>query len=291
MKNLEPGNAGALKPQLSFWAKETFEPGTGGAVGTFSTEETMKCPGQDSRYWKPGAIFEVKCPKCNAEVEFFKDDTMRRCTVCGHRFLNPSMDFGCASYCRYAEKCIGTLPPEALKDRQDLLKDRVALEMKRYFKNDFRRIGHATGVARHAERIGRQEGANLAVVLTAAYLHDIGIKEAERKYQSSVARYHEEEGPPVAREILSSLGAGVDLISEVCDIIAHHHRPGTEESVNFKCLYDADRLINLEENLKENPVPQTDLPLLLEGSFLTGSGLQIAREQFLSKADDLRSEI
>ena len=24
----------------------------------------MKCPGQDIRYWKPGAIFEVKCPKC-----------------------------------------------------------------------------------------------------------------------------------------------------------------------------------------------------------------------------------
>ena len=39
----------------------------------------MKCPGQDSQYWKPGAIFETKCPKCGAEVEFFKDDSMRRC--------------------------------------------------------------------------------------------------------------------------------------------------------------------------------------------------------------------
>ena len=27
----------------------------------------MKCPGQDSRYWKPGAIFEEKCPECGIE--------------------------------------------------------------------------------------------------------------------------------------------------------------------------------------------------------------------------------
>ena len=34
----------------------------------------MKCPGQDSQYWKPGAVFDVKCPECGNEVEFFKDD-------------------------------------------------------------------------------------------------------------------------------------------------------------------------------------------------------------------------
>jgi hypothetical protein len=141
----------------------------------------MKCPGQDSQYWKPGAIFETKCPKCGAEVEFFKDDSMRRCGKCGHKFLNPGLDFGCASYCQYAEQCIGNLPPELIAQKEDLLKDRVAIEMKRYFKNDFKRIGHASRVARYADKIGKQERGNLAVILTAAYLHDIGIKEAERK--------------------------------------------------------------------------------------------------------------
>ena len=38
------------------------------------------------------------------------------------------------------------------------------------------------------------------MVLSAAYLHDIGIKEAERKYQSSAAPYQEQEGPAIARD-------------------------------------------------------------------------------------------
>ncbi len=193
----------------------------------------MKCPGQDSRYWKPGAIFDAKCPKCGNEVEFFKDDTTRICKECGHRFLNPGMDFGCASYCQYADQCIGNLPPELIAQKEDLLKDRVAIEMKRYFKQDFKRIGHATRVARYAEQIGREEQGNLAVILAAAYLHDIGIKEAEQKHESTAARYQEEQGPQVAREILVRVGAREELIEEGCDIVGHHHHSRAEESVIF----------------------------------------------------------
>jgi predicted HD phosphohydrolase len=243
----------------------------------------MKCPGQDSRYWKPGAIFEAKCPKCGNEVEFFKDDTTRTCKKCGHRFLNPDMDFGCASYCQYAEQCIGNLPPELITQKEDLLKDRVAIEMKRYFKQDFKRIGHATRVARYAEKIGKEERGNLAVILTAAYLHDIGIKEAERKHQSSAARFQEEEGPPIAREILDKLGAREELIEEVCDIIGHHHHPGQEESDNFKSVYDADMIVNLEENHKENPMDPEKLASIIEKSFLTESGGNLAKRVLLNR--------
>jgi len=240
----------------------------------------MKCPGQDSRYWKPEAIFDEKCPKCGNSVEFFKDDTARKCSRCGHRFINPKMDFGCASYCEFAEQCMGTLPPELLAAKEDLLKDRVAIEMKRYFKADFKRIGHATKVARYAERIGKKEGGNLAVILCAAYLHDIGIHEAERKYNSTAARHQEKEGPPIARGILEKLGAKEELIEEVCDIVGHHHHPGNDESVNFRVLYDSDMIVNIETSHKENPKSDQKLTELIACAFLTESGKTEARKVF-----------
>ncbi len=70
----------------------------------------MKCPGQDSRYWKGDAIFEVACPHCKGTIEFFKDDTSRKCPNCGQRVANPEMDFGCAEYCPYAKQCLGSVP-------------------------------------------------------------------------------------------------------------------------------------------------------------------------------------
>jgi HD superfamily phosphodiesterase len=222
------------------------------------------------------------CPECGNEVEFFKDDTTRLCKKCGHRFLNPSMDFGCASYCQYAEQCIGNLPPELIAQKEDLLKDRVAIEMKRFFKQDFKRIGHASRVARYAERIGKEEQGNLAVILTSAYLHDIGIKEAERKHNSTAARYQEEEGPPIAREILERLGAKEELVDEVCDIVGHHHHPREEETTNFKCLYDADLIANLEEKEKEGPMDREKLASIIQKSFLTESGRNLAEKTLLS---------
>jgi len=242
----------------------------------------MKCPGQDTQYWQSGAIFEVKCPKCDHPVEFFKDDTTRKCGNCGHRFINPQMDFGCASYCQYAEQCIGDLPPELLAQKEDLLKDRVAIEMKRYFNTDFKRIGHASRVARYAEKIGKSEGGNLAVILPAAYLHDIGILEAEKKHGSTAAKYQELEGPPIARSILIKLGAKEELIEEVCDIVGHHHHPRSDDTINFKVVYDADLIENLDERKREKPVDTARLAQTVEKSFLTPSGREVAREALLS---------
>ncbi len=241
----------------------------------------MKCPGQDTQYWQPGAIFEVKCPKCDQTVEFFKDDTSRKCHHCGHRFVNPQMDFGCAAYCQYAEQCLGNLPPELMAQKEDLLKDRVAIEMKRYFKSDFKRIGHASRVARYAERIGKLEGGNLAVILSAAYLHDIGMLEAEKKYGDQAAQHHEAEGPAIAEQIMSKLGAREEIVKEVCDIIGHHHRPGDGDSLNFKVVYDADLLENMDEKYKQDSADPNKLFADIEDGFLTASGRDVAREVLL----------
>jgi HD superfamily phosphodiesterase len=246
----------------------------------------MRCPGQDSRYWKPGAIFQVPCPVCDNPVEFFKDESTRLCKKCGHRMVNPKMDFGCAAYCKFAEQCLGELPPELLAQKNELLKDRVAIEMKHYFKQDFRRIGHATKVARHAEQIVKEEKGDPAVVISAAYLHDIGIHEAERKHGSTEARYQEEEGPPIARDILTKLGANPELTAEVCDIVGHHHHPRAQETRNYKAVYDADLIVNLEENQGEQKLPKEKLAALIEKNFLTEAGRKLARSIFLNSATE-----
>ncbi|KPA19030.1 HD family phosphohydrolase [Candidatus Magnetomorum sp. HK-1] len=241
----------------------------------------MKCPGQDTRYWKSGSVFEVNCPKCNHPVEFFKDDTSRICGNCKHRFVNPKMDFGCAAYCQYAEHCIGNLPPELLAQKESLFKDRVAIEMKKYFGKDFKRIGHASRVARYAQAIANQEGGDMAVILAAAYLHDIGIHEAEKKYQSTAARYQEKEGPPIARQIMEKLGAKDTLIDEVCDIVGHHHHPRESETLNFKVLYDSDLIVNLEDQHKEKPISSERLTQIINKKFFTKQGQNEAKKALL----------
>lgn len=238
----------------------------------------MKCPGQDTQYWDEHAIFETECPECGHPMEFFKDDATRRCANCKKKIVNPRMDFGCAAYCPFAEQCLGTLPEAFIAQREDLLKDRVAVEMKRYFGSDFKRIGHASKVANFAEKIGREERANLAVVLCAAYLHDIGIKNAEEKYGSSAAEYQEKEGPPVAREILERLGAKDELVEAVCDIVGHHHHPKTDETLNFKCLYDADMIVNMAECSGKTRLDDAAFAEKLDRILMTGSGKKLARQ-------------
>ncbi len=244
----------------------------------------MKCPGQDTQYWTENAIFETECPECGHPMEFFKDDSTRRCTNCKKKIVNPKMDFGCASYCQFAEECLGSLPEEFIGNREDLLKDRVAVEMKRYFGTDFKRMGHAAKVAGFAEKIGKSEKANLAVIMCTAYLHDIGIKNAEEKYNSSAARYQEQEGPPVARQILEKLKAKEELTNEVCDIIGHHHHPGDDESLNFKCIYDADMITNMMECGGKKALDTDAFGKKLDRILMTDSGKKLAKEVLIEQA-------
>jgi len=188
----------------------------------------MKCPGQDTRYWKPGDIFDVDCPHCGSKVEFFKDEATRRCRACRKTVVNPRMNFGCAAYCQHAADCLGDVGPELAAQRVDLLKDRVALEVKRLLGSDFHRIAHGLKVASHAEEILREEAAEGALVLCAAHLH-------------LLLESPEEEGSRKALDILERLGAGPELSRKVLDVI-EDFQAGVTDSVEARVLLDAHRL-------------------------------------------------
>jgi hypothetical protein len=199
----------------------------------------MKCPGQDMQYWKPGDIFEADCPTCGNKIEFFKDEGTRRCKACGNKMLNPKMDFGCATYCKYASECLGELGPALISQRNDLLKDRVAIEVKRILGRDFLTISHAVKVARHLEELVKQETAQLAIMLCTAYLHAL---EGSASISHSDRNNHEE-----SRRILQDLGAGSGLIADVIDLLDRITAGDDTDSPEARLFLEAHKLAEMEE--------------------------------------------
>jgi len=155
-------------------------------------------------------------------VEFFKDDTMRSCKGCGKRLVNPRLDFGCASYCQFAEACLGSLPPELLAEKRNLIKNRVAVEVKKRCGNDFSRIGRAARLADHAERIAALEaGGNLALLLCGAYLTVLSPEEVGEVFTAIAAP----EGLVIeVRALLEGLSsieegdANLAILRDACEI-------------------------------------------------------------------------
>jgi HD superfamily phosphohydrolase YqeK len=198
-----------------------------------------QCPGQDKRFWSTKDIYEIKCPECGAPVELWKDDIRRLCPSCKKEVFNPKLDLSCAQWCQYADKCLDGVT----------LEEKLISEMYGVFGRDQKRIQHSLRTLDYARKILKAEGGSAPVVTAAAILHDIGIQEAERKHGSPAPQFQEMEGPPIAREILLKHAMKLDLVGEVCECIAHHHERDKMRSPEEKIVYDADCLVNLEEDL------------------------------------------
>lgn len=98
---------------------------------------------------------------------------------------------------------------------------------------------HIYRVWRLAKHIAKGENVNLFVVELGALLHDI----ADSKFYDG----DEEIGPRRAREFLSSLGVGEEIITHVEKIITHISFKGESHTQTFKSpeldvIQDADRL-------------------------------------------------
>jgi quercetin dioxygenase-like cupin family protein/HD superfamily phosphodiesterase len=147
-------------------------------------------------------------------------------------------------------------------------------EMEKYFGSDRKRINHAVNVLEFADEINRFEDGDERVVTAAAILHDIGIKNAEKKYDSSAGNYQEIEGPPVAEDILLKNGFDVEETRHICKIIANHHSAKDIDTGEFRIIWDADRIVNIPDEIQiENP---KKLKEFIEKTFKTESGKRIA---------------
>jgi HD superfamily phosphodiesterase len=231
----------------------------------------MKCPGQDQRFWKPEDIFEENCPKCGHSIEFWKDEPRMKCPSCKAEVINPKIDLGCAEWCQYAEQCLGVV----LDKNDSILCDKLIAEMKEVFQSDTKRIEHALAVLDYAEQIRAVEGGDPLVVKAAAILHDIGIQEAERKHGSSAGKYQEQEGPVIAELILRNFEIDAEKIEHIVKIIANHHSDKDLDTTEFRVVWDADRIVNLDE--EHGDLDKENLGRIVERVFKTDKGIELAR--------------
>lgn len=173
-----------------------------------------------------------------------------------------------------------------MKGRETIMlyKTNIINKMKDYFQDDKKRIEHALQVTNYAEKLIRlynKNSINPEVIIYAAILHDIGIKNAETKYNSCAGKYQEIEGPPVAKKILSLFPISKSIIDEVCTIIGNHHSPGLINTVNFKILYDADWLVNLPQIHNLNDKKKEEIGNIIEKLYLTNAGKKLAKDIFI----------
>jgi hypothetical protein len=70
------------------------------------------------------------------------------------------------------------------------------------------------------------------------------------------------------------------MIEEICDIIGHHHSPREEETLNFQILYEADWLVNIEdEGISKD---RGKIEGLIGKVFRTVTGKQLAEKLYLA---------
>lgn len=131
------------------------------------------------------------------------------------------------------------------------INDKLIHAMIEYNQGDPKRIHHFLKVYEFASLIGRTEGldADTQYILeTAAIVHDIGIRNAEKKYNSSSGRYQEELGPEEADKLLRQLGYDNKVIDRVCYLVGHHHTYNDIKDLDYQILVEADFLVNLYED-------------------------------------------
>lgn len=161
-----------------------------------------------------------------------------------------------------------------------LYSDKITKEMINYFNRDVKRINHALKVYSFCKTIGALEQLNdneLMIVNLSGILHDIGIKEAEKKYNSSAGPYQEKEGPAIAKEIMNKYDIDKNIIERVCYIIGHHHSYSKIDGLDFQILVEADFLVNIyEDEMDKNAITSVK-----NKYFKTKTGSSILEDMYL----------
>lgn len=131
------------------------------------------------------------------------------------------------------------------------LLDRLVMAMIEYDKGDPKRIHHFLKVHDFARLIGLAEGLDERTMLrleAAAYVHDIGIHEGERRFGRNDGKIQEDLGPAEAEPLLRELGFAPEDAERILWLVGHHHSYGSIDGPDAQILAEADMLVNQYED-------------------------------------------
>ena len=239
-------------------------------------KDDIRCPGQNTMFWKPDDIYDVKCPNCGTPVEFWKDDSKRTCD-CGHRFLNPKRDLGCLEYCKYAEDCM----PEMFEGEnlKALYRDRLLVAAKIALRPEDARLQRSQEIAELAEEILDGEGGQPKLVFAATILGDL-VMSLQPQGEQTGSSAREDSPRALTRKVLADLGTEKEVIEQVCQIIEYRINGTSSEDDNYKIVSDALSLADLLE--KKALLDEAAIEKLIESKLTTATGQRLARERLLS---------
>ncbi len=163
--------------------------------------------------------------------------------------------------------------------KQQNLINQIHQDMYDYFGNDKKRKSHADSVLKNAKLISESETCDKLIVEVSAILHDIGIHEAERKYNSSAGIYQEKEGPAIAKDILSKYDISNKDIEHICKIISNHHSDKDIATIEFKIIWDADWIVNIPDEFDLND--KIKINKIISKVFKTQKGKELANSKYL----------
>ena len=156
----------------------------------------------------------------------------------------------------------------------------IASAMISYYAGDPRRVNHFLKVYGFAKTIGEMENVDNTVqkiIEIAALTHDIGIKNSEKKYNSSAGSYQQIEGPSEAQKLLEKLNVEDSIINRVCWLIAHHHTYTDIQGIDYQILVEADFIVNaFEDNMSIAAIKS-----VREKIFKTSAGTDILNKMYL----------
>lgn len=224
-----------------------------------------KCPGQDRRDFAPEDVILAPCPSCGAEIEFFPDDIMVRCSACKKLARNPRFNPACAAWCEYADRCLGEVA-EAYRRQPEVLREKLLLEASRRLKDPESRKT-ALSAASYAAELSRREGGSPLVVTAAVLLREIAGACGQTRGVSQA------EAAELAKIIMAKTGVPEETTAEIAEIVRALPGSGRARNINARLARDALRLAGWSQEIKgKNP---EEISALAE-TFETAAGRELA---------------